>query len=81
MLDANPLAVTGGRAGVNNGAVHDGQDGGAYGVSDVDAGMERAPARAEAGSEDTFAGRATDGSRFASSAAARASAAWMALSS
>ena len=54
--DADPLAVAGGWAGIDNGAVHDGKDGGSDGVGDVNAGVERTPARAEARGEGAFSG-------------------------
>lgn len=47
MTDAHPQAEACGRPGIDYGAVGDRVDGGADGISDVDAGMKGAPARAE----------------------------------
>src|SRR5699024_9695720 len=57
VLDANPVAVAGSWARVDDGAVHDGQDWGAVGVRDINACVERAPAWAKSGGERTL-GRA-----------------------
>lgn len=59
VLDADPVAVARCWPRVNYGAVHNGQDWGAIGVSDVNAGVERAPTWAESGGESTFS-RARD---------------------
>ena len=54
VLDADPLAVAGSWAGIDDGAVHSGEDWGTDSVSDVDARVERAPTWAKAGGEGAF---------------------------
>src|SRR5690606_24764613 len=64
VLDADPVAVAGGRAGVDHGAGHDGGERGADGVGDVDAVVHGAPARPEAGGEGAGGGADDGGRRY-----------------